>query len=122
MSRPTGRKERIGLQIEISARHLSVTPDIKDYARKKAQRLLKYYDRIQSIRVVLDQEGGNPSCEMLVDLEHTHNLVGRATDEDVRAAIDSAVDRLERQLVEHKDRTRHRKGRGPNPHQPTRTG
>ena len=110
------------MQIEISARHLSVTPDLKEYAQKKAQRLLKYYNRIQSVRVVLDREGDNPSCEMIANLEHASDLVGRASDKELRAAIDAAVDRLERQLVAHKDRTRHRKGRGPSPHQPTRTG
>jgi putative sigma-54 modulation protein len=122
MNRPSSRKEGVGLQVEISSRHGAIAPDIKDYAHKKAQRLLKYYNRIQSIRVVLDREGGSPSCEMIANLEHTHDLVGRAADKEIRAAIDSAVDRLERQLVAHKDRTRHRKGRGPHPHQPTRTG
>jgi len=109
------------LQIEITVRHESVTADIKDYATKKADRLVKYYDRIQSVRVVLDKDGGSMVCEMIAAVEHTHDLVGRATDADVRAAIDLATDRLERQLAEHKDRVRNRKGRGPNPHQPTRT-
>jgi len=109
------------LQIEISVRHASVAADIKDYATKKADRLGKYYDRIQSVRVVLDKDGGGMVCEMIVAVEHSHDLVGRATDADVRAAIDLATDRLERQLAEHKDRVRHRKGRGPHPHQPTRT-
>jgi putative sigma-54 modulation protein len=109
------------LQIEITVRHESVAADIKDYATKKADRLVKYYDRIQSVRVVLDKDGGGMVCEMIADVEHTRDLVGRATDADVRAAIDLATDRLERQLAEHKDRVRHRKGRGPNPHQPTRT-
>lgn len=109
------------MQIEITVRHESVTADIKDYAAKKADRLVKYYDRIQSVRVVLDKDGGGMVCEMIADVEHTRDLVGRATDADVRAAIDLATDRLERQLAEHKDRVRHRKGRGPNPHQPTRT-
>jgi putative sigma-54 modulation protein len=109
------------LQIEITVRHESVTADIKNYATKKAERLVKYYDRIQSIRVVLDKDGGGTVCEMIADVEHMHDLVGRATDADPRAAIDLAEDRLERQLAEHKDRVRNRKGRGPNPHQPTRT-
>ena len=109
------------MQIEITVRHESVTADIKDYATKKADRLVKYYDRIQSVQVVLDKDGGGTVCEMIADVEHMHDLVGRATDVDPRAAIDLAEDRLERQLAEHKDRVRHRKGRGPNPHQPTRT-
>jgi putative sigma-54 modulation protein len=99
------------LRIEISSRHKPVTADTRAYAGKRAQRL----------RVVLDSDGDHPVCEMIAELEHMHDLVGRALGEETRAAIDQAADRLERQLVKHKDRTRNRKGRGPNPHQPTRT-
>jgi putative sigma-54 modulation protein len=109
------------LQIEVICRHASVTEDIKEYAEKKAQRLLKYYDKIQAIRVLLDSGGAGFACEMIVDLEHTHDLVARTEGPDLRAAIDQTADRLERQLVHHKDRVRQHKGRGPNPHQPTRT-
>jgi ribosomal subunit interface protein len=109
------------LQIEVTVRHTSVAPEMKAYARKKAERLVKYYDRIQAIRVLLDHGGGGFDCEMIVDVEHASDLVARATGPDLRAAVDQTVDRVERQLIELKDRTRHRKGRGPNPHQPTRT-
>jgi ribosomal subunit interface protein len=109
------------LQIEVTVRHTSVAPEMKAYARKKAERLLKYYNRIQAIRVLLDHSGGGFSCEMIADVEHASDLVGHTTGPDLRAAVDQTVDRVERQLIELKDRTRHRKGRGPNPHQPTRT-
>jgi len=109
------------LQIEVTARSASITGDLKDYATKKAERLLKYYDRIQSIRVLLGVEGPASTCEIIVVLEHMHDLVGTSKDPDMRAAIDQSVDRMERQLAAHKDRVRSRKGRGPNPHQPSRT-
>lgn len=109
------------MQIEVTVRHTSVTEDLKAYAEKKAERLLKYYNRIQSIRVLLDHSGAGFSCEMIADVEHANDLIATVVDPDLRAAIDQTVDRVERQLVEHKDRTRNRKGRGPNPHQPTRT-
>lgn len=109
------------MQIEISVRHTSIAEDVKAYAEKKAQRLVKYYNKIRAIRVVLDKSGAGFHCEMIVALEHMHDLVAHTTAEELHAAIDETVDRLERQLVQHKDRTRHRKGRGPSPHQPTRT-
>ncbi len=109
------------MQIEVTCRHGPVDEELKVYADKKAQRLLKYYNKIQSIRVLLDTGGAGFGCEMLVALEHMHELVARTEGTDLRAAIDQTVDRLERQLTEHKDRTRNHKGRGPNPHQPTRT-
>jgi putative sigma-54 modulation protein len=109
------------LQIEVTCRHGHVDEDTKAYADKKAQRLLKYYDKIQSIRVLLDVGAAVSGCEMIVSLEHMHDLIGRAEGPDLRAMIDETTDHMERQLTEHKDRTRHHKGRGPSPHQPTRS-
>jgi putative sigma-54 modulation protein len=109
------------LQIEVTVRHTSVTPELKAYAEKKGEHLSKFYDKIRSIRVLLDQSGAGFACEIIVSLERTHELVASTTGPDLRAAIDQTADRVERQLVEHKDRIRNRKGRGPNPHQPTRT-
>jgi len=109
------------LQIEVTARHVSVSEELKAYAEKKARRLLKYYNKIQSIRVVLDANGTGFRCEIIVEIEHSHDVVGATTSPALREAIDQTADRVERQLVEHKDRTRHRKGRGPHPRQPSRT-
>jgi ribosomal subunit interface protein len=109
------------LQIEVTVRHGTVSEDQKAYAQKKAEHLEKYYDKIQSIRVLLDGTAAGFGCEMIVDVEHMHDLVAHYQGPDLGAAIDGTVDRLERQITELKDRTRNRKGRGPNPHQPTRT-
>jgi len=113
-----GGRER--LQIEVTVRHGSIAADMRDRADEKARRLLKYYDKIQSIHVVLNRGGDGFSCEMIADLEHSGDLVAQAAGHNMHAVIDQAAERLERQLLEHKNRTRHRKGRGPNPHQPTR--
>ena len=119
--RVSKRGGRCGLQIEVTVRHTSVAPEMKAYARSKAERLLKYYNRIQAIRVLLDHGGGGFSCEMIANVEHAPDLVAHTMGPDLRAAVDQTVDRVERQVIELKKRTRHRKGRGPNPHQPTRT-
>ena len=109
------------MQIEVTARHVSVSEELKAYAEKKAQRLLKYYNKMQLIRVLLDANGSGFRCEMIVEIERGHDLVGATTAPALREAIDQTTDHVERQLVEHKDRTRQRKGRGPHPHQPSRT-
>ncbi|MBL7139627.1 MAG: ribosome-associated translation inhibitor RaiA [Planctomycetes bacterium] len=108
------------MQIEVTLRDDSIGEDMKRRAEEKAQRLLKFYDKIQSVRVILDKTGEGYSCEMIADLERMHDLVAETTDRNLQAAIDQTFTRLERQIVEYKDRTRHHKGRGPNPHQPSR--
>ena len=108
------------MQIKIALKDDSIAEDMKRRAEEKAGRLLKYYDKIQSIRIVLDRNGDTYSCEMIADLERTRDLVAHTTGRHLQAVIDETHERLERQVREHKQRTRHRKGRGPNPHQPSR--
>jgi len=109
------------LQIQIALKDDSIGDDLKGRAKEKAQRLLRFYDKIQSIRVVLDKSGEGYSCEMIADLERMHDLVAETSGHDPAAVIDEAHERLQRQVREYKQRTRHRKGRGPKPHQPSRT-
>lgn len=107
------------MEIEITTRHEAVAQDVRDYAHKKAERLLRYFNLIQRIRVVLDVRGDGSCCEVIAEIEHAHDFIAQECSQDMRASIDAAVDKLERQLTQHKDRVRDRKGRGPNPHQPT---
>ena len=63
--------------------------DTKQYTRGKAERLVKYYDRIQKIEVILSADGNEKMCEIIVDVAHSHNLVAEATGRDLHAAIDN---------------------------------
>lgn len=100
------------MQVKVTGRHMSVTEAMKAYAEEKAQKLSRFFDRIQEIRVVLDFEGGRPTVECIVDVEHADDFIARETHDDMYAAIDMVSDKLERQLRKHKERTRgHHKGR-----------
>ena len=99
------------MQVKIIGRHMSVTDPMKAYAEEKAQKLFRFFDRIQEIRVVLDFEGGQPTVECLVDVERADDFVARETHQDMYAAIDAVSDKLERQLKKHKERVKgHHKG------------
>ncbi len=97
------------MQIVVSARHADVTGEMKEYAERKASKLLKYYDKIQEIEVVLDCDSAKPRVEIIVNAEHKNMFVARETGDDFFACIDLAVDKLSRQLTKHKDKHRNRK-------------
>ena len=97
------------MQIIVSGRHVPVDDDIKRYATEKAEKLVKFYDRIQSIEVVFDRDAGRRSVEIIVNAEHKNTFVGRETDADLFAATDLVVDKLERQLTRYKEKHRNRK-------------
>ncbi len=100
------------MQITVTGRHVDLPADIKDYASEKAQKLLKYYDRIQSINVVIDSEGDQFSVEMIVNAGARNEFIGREVGPDTFALLDLTVDKLERQLTRHKEMLRNRKHPG----------
>jgi putative sigma-54 modulation protein len=99
--------------VTVSSRHMDVTPSLKTFAETKATKLLKYYDRIQEIEVILDanKETGkdHTRVEMIVNAEHKNMFIAHHSDGDAYACIVACVDKLERQLSEHKKEIRNRK-------------
>jgi putative sigma-54 modulation protein len=95
--------------ITVAGRHMEVTEALKRYAEEKAGKLVKYYDRIQEIEVIMDAGKDNPSVEIIVNAEHKNMFVAHDNSGDAYANIDRCVDKLERQLSDHKKKVRNRK-------------
>lgn len=99
------------MEITVTGRHIEVTEPIRNYAVEKVGKLPRYFDRIMEIDVVVDKHDSHDfSVEIIVDAEHATNFVGKSIGDDLYGCIDSAVDKLERQLTDHKERVRSRKG------------
>ncbi|MFZ4749170.1 MAG: ribosome hibernation-promoting factor, HPF/YfiA family [Phycisphaerales bacterium] len=97
------------MQINVKGKHLEITDAIDGYVRKKCERLTRYFDKVQSIDCVIEKEHNGFHVEFIVDVEHHDDFIVNYRDADLYAAIDLAVDREARQLVEHKQRTRDHK-------------
>lgn len=97
------------MQVTVSGRHMAVSDDVSAYCREKAGRLTRFFDRIQSIEVVLDGKDGQHYAELIVHSEHTNPFVGHETHADLYAAIDLALDKVEEQVRRHKEKLRNRK-------------
>jgi putative sigma-54 modulation protein len=89
---------------------MGVTDAIRQYIESKAEKLPKYYDNIQSIEVVLDLDGGQPSVEIIVQATRKSTFVAHHRDADLYAGIDGCVDKMAQQLRRHKDKVRDRQG------------
>lgn len=91
--------------VEVTTRHGHVTQSQHDYAVRKAQKLPRYYNRIQRIEVVV-QEGlhEHPTIEMIVHCDNHQPVVAKEHRDHFNQAIDSLVDKLERQLTKLKEK------------------
>jgi putative sigma-54 modulation protein len=98
--------------VTVAGRHMDVSEALKTYAEQKANKLLKYYDRIQEIEVIFDAGKDRTRVEMIVNAEHKHMFIAHHDHDDAYAGIDGCVDKLERQLSDLKDKYRNRKHSG----------
>jgi len=102
------------VQIKISARHGHLSEATQDFIREKAQKLLRFFDRLTSIEVTVDLSEDNRQVEFLVSAEHKHDFVARESNNDILAAVDLVVDKLEGQLRRYKEKVQdHRRRLSP---------
>jgi putative sigma-54 modulation protein len=97
------------MRIKVSGRHMDVTEPLRAYVSEKTGKLDRYYDRLQSIEVVFDQEGTNHRCELIATADHHTTFVAKESHADAFACLDAAVKDVERQLTRHKEKFRNRK-------------
>ena len=95
------------MQVNISGHHVEVTEALHDYVVKKLERLDAHFDNITNVQVTLSVEKLTHKAEATL---HTRGADINATseNEDMYAAIDQLSDKLDRQLVKHKEKNLNR--------------
>lgn len=97
------------MRVTVTGRHMNVSDSLKQYGIQKSEKLDRFYDRIQSIDLVIDGHDGVHTAEIIVHADGTHPFVASEEQADAYAALDLLMDKIERQLSRHKERLRNRK-------------
>jgi putative sigma-54 modulation protein len=92
------------VQIKISARHGHLGEATQDFIREKAEKLLRFFERLTSIEVTVDLKNELKVVEFLVSAEHKHDFVAREVNSDILAAVDLVIAKLEGQLRRYKEK------------------
>jgi putative sigma-54 modulation protein len=93
------------MQLNISGHHLDITDAIRDYVVNKLSRLERHNDRITSTNVILSVDKLIQKAEATVHVSGGE-IFADAEHDDLYAAIDSLTDKLDRQLIKHKEKHR----------------
>ena len=93
------------MQVNITARHLKLTPAIADYVQKKLDKAHKYFDHLISSQVILDVEKNRHMAEIIIHAAG-RTFTAREESTDLYAAIDLASDKIDAQLRRYKERRR----------------
>lgn len=92
------------MQVSISTRHGSLSPDAQSYIEKKLPKLVHIFERLTSINVTVDFQKHEPEIELLVSAEHKHDFVARERHTSLTAAFDNAIAKMEMQLRKYKEK------------------
>ena len=91
------------MNLQISGHHLEITPAIREYATGKLERVTRHFDNVIDVNVILSVDKLKQKAEVTVHLSGKDVYV-ESIDEDLYAALDSLVDKLERQIQKHKQK------------------
>lgn len=98
------------MQINLTGHHVDITPALRDYVDTKFARLERHFDHVTDTHVILTVEKLRHKAEATVHVSGNDLFADHVSD-DMYAAIDGLIDKLDRQVVKHKEKlTDHRKG------------
>jgi len=94
------------MNLNISGHHLDLTPPLRDYVTSKLKRIERHFDHLINAEVVLTVEKLRHKAEATVHASGADLHAEATVDENMYAAIDSLIDKLDQQTRRHKEKLR----------------
>ncbi|MCM8610622.1 ribosome-associated translation inhibitor RaiA [Accumulibacter sp.] len=91
------------MNLQVSGHHLEVTPALHDYVTGKLERITRHFDNVIDVSVILSVDKLKQKAEVTVHLAGKDVYV-ESVDEDLYAAVDGLVDKLDRQVQKYKQK------------------
>ena len=91
------------MNFSLTGHHLDITPAIRDYVIAKLDRITRHFDHVIDVQVVMSVAKLRHKVEANLHARGKDIHV-EAVELDMYAAIDALVDKLDRQVVKHKEK------------------
>ncbi len=93
------------MNLQLTGHHVEITPAIRSYVVAKLERINRHFDNVIDVNVVMTVEKLDQRIEANVHLSGKDIHVA-CHEVDMYAAIDGLMDKLDRQIVKHKEKFR----------------
>ena len=97
------------MNLTIHGNHLEVSPALRAHIAGKLARIERHFDQVIDASVQLTVEKVRQRAEITLHVRG-NNIHVEALEDDMYAAIDTLVDKLDRQVIRHKDRVQNHHG------------
>jgi putative sigma-54 modulation protein len=96
------------MDISITFRHLEATEALRNYAQEKVAKIKKYIRNPTDASVILSLEKHRHMAEITINVNRT-TINAKEVTEDMYAAIDLAMDKIERQVKKYREKIKDHK-------------
>jgi putative sigma-54 modulation protein len=99
------------MQVSLSGHHVEITESMRNYVNEKIEKLDRHFDKALDIHIVLTVEKLRHKAEATLHVSGS-NLHADDVQEDMYAAIDGLIDKLDRQGKKHKEKLKNHRTKG----------
>lgn len=92
------------MQLNITGHHVEITPTLREYVETKMEKVHRLFSNMTNVHVILSVDKKfQQKAEARINLARAE-IVAHSESENMYAAIDLLMDKLERQVVKHKEK------------------
>jgi putative sigma-54 modulation protein len=91
------------MDVTVAGHHVDVTDSLRDYVETKLARLERHSDQMTDIHCILTVEKLEHRAEATIHL-NGGTIHADSVEENMYAAVDTLIDKLDRQVKKHKEK------------------
>ena len=91
------------MQLNLTWHHVEITPALKDYLNNKLARIERHFENVTDVHCILTVEKLQHKAEAKINVRGG-TVYADSVEDDMYAAIDSLIDKLDRQIKKHKEK------------------
>ena len=91
------------MQLNVSGHHVEVTDSLRGYVATKIEKIERHFELVSDVKCILTVEKLQHKAEATINV-NGGTIYADNTEEDMYAAIDGLVDKLDRRVRKHKEK------------------
>ncbi len=91
------------MQVSVTGHHVEITDSLRNHVEEKISKLKRHFDNVVDVHVILTVEKHGQKAEATVQISGA-TLFAEDSQDDMYTAIDNMVDKLDRQIIKHKEK------------------
>lgn len=96
------------MNLHLTGHHVQITPAIREYVASKMARITHHFDHVIDVNVIMSVEKLRQKVEATVHVSG-RDIFCESAAEDMYAAIDTLIDKLDRAIIKHKEKNLERR-------------